>query len=281
MSSPDGKLVARVAMSAREQERSRIADGIHNDSLQAVFAVGLGLANLQHQVEGQAAAAELEQLRETVKLASQRLRSLMFELCPPELENQGLGPALRAYLEHAACEGGPQFTVEGQLSATPEPMLCRFLYRTAQELLMNVRKHASASQVSVSLAARGGRHVIRVRDDGVGFDVAAALRPRSGHLGLADLSERLERAGGVLRVESAAGAGATVEFEVPAQSGRPVSGSSSSNAPRPTRPALPPAPRCARSTVSDPYQARSPDRSRPRRTCAVASPAGSPCPART
>jgi signal transduction histidine kinase len=225
---PDARLTpalapARVVLGAREQERLRIADGVHDDSLQAVFAVGLGLANLQHRVQDQETSDSLKRLQETVRTASQRLRSLVFELHPPELESQGLVPALRAYLEHAEREEGLEFALDGQLSATLEPELCTFLYRAAQEILVNVRKHAHASRVNVWLAECGGRHVIRVHDDGVGFDAFEALRPRSGHLGLAALSERLELAGGVLRIDSAAGAGTTVEFEVPVVGGRRVS----------------------------------------------------------
>ena len=141
-----------------------------------------------------------------MKFASERLRSLVFDPRRPELGNRRLVSALRAYLEHAEREEGLEFTVDDQLSTTPEPELRTFLYSVSQELLMNVRKHAQASRVKVSLAARVGRHVIRVTDNGATFDVAEALRPRSGHLGLATLSEQLEQAGGVLRTESAAGA---------------------------------------------------------------------------
>jgi CheY-like chemotaxis protein len=88
-----------LVLSAQEQERRRIADGVHNDSLQTVFAVGLALANLRRWVDGAEGLDALEELQEMVRLSSQRLRSLLFELSPPELEQQGLGPALRAYLE--------------------------------------------------------------------------------------------------------------------------------------------------------------------------------------
>jgi signal transduction histidine kinase len=90
-----------------------------------------------------------------------------------------------------------------------------FLFSITQELLMNVRKHAHASHVEVSLTAGNGRQVIRVSDDGVGFDVPQALEVRPGHLGLAALTARVADAGGVLRIDTAPGAGATVEFEVP------------------------------------------------------------------
>lgn len=207
-----------LVMGAQEQERHRIADGIHDDSLQAVVAVGLWLGNLRRRESGAEAIEAIEQLQETIKLASQRLRSLLFELRPPELETEGLASALRAYLEHVRRVENLGFTLEGGLSTEPEPEpeMGAFLYRVAQEILMNVRKHAQAATVEVTIMARDGRHVIRIRDDGVGFDVTDALRASPGHLGLAALTERLELAGGVLRVESAPGAGATVEFEVPA-----------------------------------------------------------------
>jgi signal transduction histidine kinase len=157
----------------------------------------------------------LERLQEIVTLASQRLRSLLFELRPTELQTQGLAPALRAYLEHAKHEEGLAFTLEDRLPRDPEPELRMLIYRVAQELLINVRKHAHAAGVEVTLLTQDGRHVVRVRDDGVGFNVPNALRPRPGHLGLAALTEHLERVGGVLRVESTPGAGASVEFEIP------------------------------------------------------------------
>jgi signal transduction histidine kinase len=204
-----------LVMNAQEHERQRIADGIHDDSLQTVVAVGLALANVRRRVEDQQALESVERLQQVVKLAAQRLRSLLFELRPTELQRQGLVAALRAYLQHVEREEGLAFMIDDRLASEPEPELRGFVYRVAQELLINVRKHAGASRVDVTLSMRDGRHVINVRDDGVGFDVAEALRARPGHLGLAALTERMQQAGGVLRVESAPGAGAVVEFEVP------------------------------------------------------------------
>jgi signal transduction histidine kinase len=204
-----------LIMSAQEQERNRIADGIHDDSLQTVVAVGLALGHLRRQVDNPRALEALERLQVVVTLASRRLRSLLFELRPNELQTQGLAPALRAYLEHAKRDEGLAFTLQDGLPHEPEPELRTMIYRIAQELLINVRKHAQATAVEVTLMTRDGRHVVRVRDDGVGFNVPDALRARPGHLGLAALTERLERVEGVLRVESTPGAGATVEFEIP------------------------------------------------------------------
>ncbi len=206
-----------LVLTAREQERHRIADGIHDDSLQAVVAVGLWLENLRNQELDQPTLAALGGLQDTVALAAQRLRSLLFELRPQELQSQGLVGALRAYLEHAQQLEGLGYTLDDQLGVGPDQAAGAFLYRIAQEALINVRKHAHASHVEVTLLMRARRYVVRVCDDGIGFDVTEGLRARPGHLGLAALTERLQLAGGTLRVDAAPGAGTTLEFEVPAE----------------------------------------------------------------
>jgi signal transduction histidine kinase len=205
-----------LVMSAGEEERQRIAVGIHDDSLQTVVAVGLRVAAFRRRVKDPEEIEALKQLSETVKLAAQRLRSLLFELRPPELHEQGLASTLRAYLEHMRRDGGPNFTLDDRLLSNPDPDSREFLYRVGKELLINARKHARASHVHVTLTTDEGLHAIRVRDDGTGFDVAEALQARPGHLGLAALTERVELAGGTLRIESALGAGATVEVVLPA-----------------------------------------------------------------
>jgi signal transduction histidine kinase len=209
---------AAIMHRSKEQERHRIAVGVHGDSLQAIFAVSLGLANLRPLVNDPEAEAVLERLQETVRFASERLRSLLFDLQPAERDDMGLGAALRAYLERAEREEGLTFTLDDQLPPALDGSTRGFLFSITQELLMNVRKHAHASHVEVSLSSGNGRQVIRVSDDGVGFDVAQSLEVRPGHLGLAALVARVEHAGGVLRIDTAPGAGATVEFEVPTSS---------------------------------------------------------------
>jgi signal transduction histidine kinase len=204
-----------LVLTAQEQERHRIADGIHDDSLQAVVAVGLWLENLRNQPLDQQTLAALGGLQETVALAAQRLRSLLFELRPYELQSHGLAQALRANLQYAQHHEGLAYTLDDQLTADPDPEARAFLYGVAQEALINVRKHAHASHVDVTLMVRAGCHVIRIHDDGIGFDVTEGLRARPGHLGLAALTERLEHAGGKLRVDTTPGAGTSLEFEVP------------------------------------------------------------------
>ena len=164
-----------LVMGAQEQERRRIADGIHDDSLQAVVAVGLQLGVLRTKVETPQAETAVRHLKQTIRLAAQRLRSLLFELRPQELDSLGLIAALRAYLEHVEALEGLAFEIDAQLTAEPEPELRAFLYRVTQEILMNVRKHAQATRVAVTVTATEDGIAIAVRDDGIGFDVRQAL----------------------------------------------------------------------------------------------------------
>jgi signal transduction histidine kinase len=86
-------------------------------------------------------------------------------------------------------------------------------YRVAQESLRNVEKHARAARVRVALTSRGGTVVLRIRDDGVGFDPA---RPRrDAVLGLAGMEERVHHVGGGLAVRSASGQGTEIEAWAP------------------------------------------------------------------
>jgi len=89
------------------------------------------------------------------------------------------------------------------------------LYRIAQEVLTNVRKHAHAKNTTVTLMTRDGGHHMSIRDDGVGF-TPESTTARPGHLGLAAVRERAELAGGWLRIESTASQGTAVEFWLPA-----------------------------------------------------------------
>lgn len=145
-----------------------------------------------------------------------RLRKLPFELRPPALDRDGLAAALRIYLEENLAEGDPAYEVVDRLREEPSAEIRTVLYRIAQEVLVNTRKHARAKKVDLLLENReGGFHVV-IRDDGVGFRPEEVARTAPGHLGLASMRERAEMAGGWCRVESAPGRGTTVEFLVPA-----------------------------------------------------------------
>jgi len=201
-------------VTAEEEERRRIAGDIHDDSIQAMTAAGMRLQILRRALAEPAQAQLLDDLQQTIHLAISRLRHLLFELRPPALDSEGLVPALRAYLDEAEANSSASFRLEDALRAQPPERLRAILYRIAQEAITNARKHSEATEIVVAVEEQRDGFVLRVTDNGVGFDVSAET-PRAGHLGLVAMRERAELAGGTLRTESERGLGTTVELWIP------------------------------------------------------------------
>ncbi len=202
-------------VTVQEEERRQIANGIHDDSIQTIFAVKIRLHLLRAEIKDQRHQDMLAQVDLTIDQAITRLRRLLFDLRPVALDQEGLPAAIRMYLDQMRVDGGPDFEVEEELDVKPTPEVRAVIYRIAQEALANVRKHAQASRVTVSLASQQGGILVRIEDDGRGFLVEEATRPRPGHLGLAAMRERAEMAGGWLQMESALGEGAVIEYWIP------------------------------------------------------------------
>ena len=200
---------------AQEQERRRIAADIHDDSIQVMSAVDMRLQMLERQVDAPEAVAAVAEIKDTVQLAIDRLRHLLFELRPPVLDREGLAPALEIYLERMGSETGIGVEVVDQMQAEPPSDVRAIAFRIAQEALTNIRKHANASRVAVSLSGSESGLTVRVADDGVGFDRARSEVAEPGHLGLSTMRERAELAGGSFVIDTAPGSGTTVEFRLP------------------------------------------------------------------
>ena len=211
------RLVARL-VKAEEEERRRIAGDIHDDSLQIMASVAMYLYNLRRHIDDDANTVRaLEALEETVQAAISRLRHLLFELRPTTLDREGLTAALRLLVQETLVPLGMECGVASRVSAEPPNSARTILYRIAQEALANVRKHARATRVDVSIDEQGGGYLVRIADDGRGTTAEPAGPARPGHLGLAAMRERAEVAGGWFRFDSRPGSGTTVEFFIPAQ----------------------------------------------------------------
>ena len=198
---------------AEEDERKRIAGDIHDDPMQKIVATNMRLQLLRRQLSDPAHLEVLDKLLSTVRGSITSLRHLIFELRPHVLDQDGLAPALRDYLE--SLDADFEFSLEQQLQEEPGSELRVLLYRVAQEALTNIRKHAHARRVNVLLAEQDGGFLVRITDDGVGFTAPGTLQSARGHLGLSAMRERAEMAGGWCRLLSLPGAGTTVEIWVP------------------------------------------------------------------
>ena len=199
---------------ASSQERAHLARELHDSVTQALFSMTLVTRSIELLIDRDAAAAraKLTSLRELQREALAEMRALIFELRPGNLENDGLLPALRTH--SAALQGriGLPVVVTSELTDRLPLEVEEVLYRIAQEALHNIVKHAAARQVEVAVDRRGPDVVLRIRDDGKGFDAAAVP---DGHLGLAGMRARADKIGATYTVTSRAGAGTTVEVSVP------------------------------------------------------------------
>jgi signal transduction histidine kinase len=105
------------------------------------------------------------------------------------------------------------------LEAEPPPEVRATLFRIAQEAITNVRKHAGASRLRVTVESAQGGVRLRVEDDGRGLDPIDLSAPEPGHLGVATMVERAELVGGWCRIEGEPGRGTTVECWLPLEPG--------------------------------------------------------------
>lgn len=209
--------LASMLVAAQEAERRRISEDIHDDTLQVMGAVQLRLEMLLAEVAEPALHEEVRQLAEIVAAATSRLRRLTFDLRPPMLNEHGLAETLRSSLRELAEERGLAWELDDRLTTEPGDEPRAVLFRIAQEALTNVRKHADATRVAVSLDPVDGGILLVIRDDGGGIPGAAgaAGTPVPGHLGLQSMRERAELAGGSFAVSSREGSGTSVEAWIP------------------------------------------------------------------
>jgi signal transduction histidine kinase len=142
---------------------------------------------------------------------------LLVEIYPPNLESTGLEAALSDLLSPLQADGVvTELRVDDGRSLAPD--LGALIYRVANEAIRNVRAHAGASTVRISVTRPEPETVrLLIEDNGRGFsDRAREHQAAGGHLGLTLLEDLVREAAGTLRVESAPGRGTTVELKVPA-----------------------------------------------------------------
>ena len=212
---------ARLFEDSRElalvAERSRLARELHDAMSQSLFGLQLSAETAGQVLRSNPdrAAAELATVRSLAGRIAAELREVVDGLRPADLERDGLVGVLRSQLAIA----GRVHNVPVELVADDDVELDgdaeHQVLRVVQEAVTNALRHAGAASVAVALAtSTDGALVVRVCDDGKGFDPTARLL-RARRLGLTSMHERAESLGGTLRIDSARGEGTTVELRVP------------------------------------------------------------------
>jgi len=207
---------AGALVRGQESERQRLAHELHDDTVQALVALGqsIDLARAALHTQPAAVSEMLSSTRTMTAQTAASLRDMIADLRPPALDELGLATALRmlANTRHP----GLNIHIEGT-ERRLESTLELALFRTAQEALNNARRHAAAPHISLRLSYQPRSIVLSVEDDGRGFTPPPDLNTLAmdGHFGLVGIQERLTEYGGTLRVNSTPGSGTRLEASIP------------------------------------------------------------------
>jgi two-component system sensor histidine kinase DegS len=205
-----------MVVNAQEAERKRLSQQMHDGPTQAMtnFILQAEIAMRQLDTDPKKAKDELANLKSASLKTFEKLRNFISELHPMMLDDLGLIPTLRKYVDAFKDQTGIDvvLTVTGA-ERRLEPYLERMVFRAVQELLGNAARHSQATTMKVQVDMGNDATRVSVDDNGKGFDPDAANGSKS--LGLRLIKERVELLGGTFDVDTAPGKGARIVFTVP------------------------------------------------------------------
>ncbi|HUI90262.1 MAG TPA: ATP-binding protein [Anaerolineales bacterium] len=205
-----------MIVNAQEAERQRLSRQMHDGPAQAMsnFILQTEIAMRLLDVDANQAKEELSNLKSAAMNTFQKVRNFIFELRPMMLDDLGMVPTVRKYVEAFKEQTGldVNLTVTGSEHRL-EPYLEVMIFRAVQELLGNAARHSQATTVKILLDMGSEMIRVSVDDNGKGFDAESVLGGKS--LGLKLIRERAEMLGGGFDIDSTPGKGARISFSIP------------------------------------------------------------------
>jgi signal transduction histidine kinase len=206
----------RLQRLALLEDQERIARDLHDSVIQRLFAVGLSLQAMSGLIQDPHAHQRLVAAVDELDLTVRHIRTVIFDV---EAPRSGLDQGVRAWVRELSREAGrsmgfePRVTFAGALDATVPSPLGDDLVATLREALSNITRHARASHVDVEVSVSATSLVLRVSDDGIGFEVDSAAWA-GGH-GLHNMSRRAERLGGSFNIAAGPNGGTVLDWDAP------------------------------------------------------------------
>lgn len=209
----------RRLITEREDERKALARELHDQIIQDMLSFNYRLEEIENVESSSELQQELASIRQGIRSMVGELRQLCSDLRPPSIDHHGLSAAIDSFAHEWAerNEIQLQLEIDPALGRLPETIELS-VFRIVQEGLNNVRKHAAAQHVRLSLQrTSAGNLLVRLEDDGQGLPVPTDLASLSlhKHFGLVGISERVALLGGVMNIESTRGAGTILQVEIP------------------------------------------------------------------
>jgi PAS domain S-box-containing protein len=216
------RLQQQATMLAMLEERERIAMDLHDGAIQALFGLALNLgARARTLAEASPEASDaLAQAMQQINFVAQELRAYLGSLRLGAPESRGLRAEIEALVVELQTSGMIRTRLElaPEVESLPTVEQRVHLAYLAREAISNIMRHANARTVDLALVCEGRRLVLRIRDDGRGFDPARTGRRRGD--GLRNMAERARLLGGRLQVQSQRGQGTQITLELPLPNGR-------------------------------------------------------------
>lgn len=215
-----GSQVVELVIKAQEAERQRLSRQMHDGPAQALsnFIVQTEIATRLFEIDASRAKEELTNLKTSAMTTFQKVRVFIFELRPMMLDDLGLYPTIRRYVDAFKEQTGVEVSVnlKGQ-ERRFEPYQEIMIFRALQELMGNAARHnedfSGKLQITVGISPEDNLVKVTVSDNGKGFD-PSTIEESSG-VGLKLIKERVEMLGGYMEIDSAVGQGCRVSFQVP------------------------------------------------------------------
>ena len=208
--------VAEMMIQAQEAERQRLSRQMHDGPAQALsnFILQTEIAMRLFEVDQEKAREELSNLKSAASTTFQKVRDFIFDLRPMMLDDLGLAPTIKRYVDAFREKSGLDInaTVSGQ-DKRLENYLEVLVFRSVQELLNNSAQHSQATQIKVQIDITNADVRVAVEDNGRGFESSAVTEGKG--LGIKLIKERVEMLGGNFELDSALGQGAKISFSVP------------------------------------------------------------------
>jgi PAS domain S-box-containing protein len=202
----------------REKERRELAHQIHENLAQSLTALRMNLSLLEMNLDHASWPEQLKRMRDITDQCISRSRTMVSMLRPTALDI-GIIPALRWLADNFSKGAGLRFELQFEENIDLDDETATFLFRAAQEALINTTLHAAATRVRLSLQVVDGNCHLLVRDNGRGFNPDSLSAETT--FGLLGLTEQALHLSGALTINSAPGQGATLEIQVPAIPGSP------------------------------------------------------------
>ena len=211
--------MSHQVLQAQEEERKRISRELHDVVVQTLVGISVHVADLAQSAEGTPRSLQLKiaHAHRLVEKSVETVHQFARELRPGVLDDLGLIPALHSHLKEFMEKTGIRTSLKAfaGIEKSTGPIRTA-IYRITQEALVNVARHAQASQVEVSIQKLTGVIRLEISDNGQGFEVATLSDPKNNkRLGLVGMKERAEMIGATFTVQSTPASSTTVRVDIP------------------------------------------------------------------